>query len=52
MSHLLQPDAESHEEILQYSVDQTLPTFKKGDDVVRWWASVFEPENIQACPKL
>ncbi|XP_051512226.1 uncharacterized protein LOC127416743 [Myxocyprinus asiaticus] len=42
MSHMLPPDAATHQEILQYSVDQTLPTFKEGDDVVTWWVSVFE----------
>ncbi|KAJ8346615.1 hypothetical protein SKAU_G00280160 [Synaphobranchus kaupii] len=42
MSHLLPPDADTHQEILQYSVDHTLPTFKEGDDVVRLWSSVFE----------
>ncbi|KAL6472858.1 hypothetical protein MHYP_G00190460 [Metynnis hypsauchen] len=26
----------------QHNVDQGLPTFKDGDDIVRWWASVFE----------
>ncbi|GAA6081357.1 uncharacterized protein LOC116222886 [Tachysurus ichikawai] len=30
------------QEILHYSVDQALPTFTDGDDIVSWWASVFE----------
>ncbi|KAK9541956.1 hypothetical protein VZT92_001966 [Zoarces viviparus] len=41
MSHLLPPEADTHQEILQYNVDQTLPTFKEGEDVVKWWSSVF-----------
>ncbi|XP_051545988.1 uncharacterized protein LOC127436096 [Myxocyprinus asiaticus] len=42
ISHILPPDADTHQEILQYSVDQTLPTFKEGDEAVTWWVSVFE----------
>lgn len=39
MDHLL-PDVDTHQEILQYNVDQSLPSFQDGDDVVRWWACV------------
>ena len=39
MNHLL-PDVDTHQEILQYNVDQSLPSFQDGDDVVRWWACV------------
>ncbi|KAI9547193.1 hypothetical protein NQZ68_020014 [Dissostichus eleginoides] len=46
MSYQLPPDADTHQEILQYSVNQTLPTFREGDDVVSWWASVFEMGKI------
>ncbi|GAA6098724.1 uncharacterized protein LOC116222886, partial [Tachysurus ichikawai] len=42
LSHMLPPDADTHQEILHYSVDQELPTFTDGDDIVSWWASVFE----------
>ena len=45
MSHLLPPDADTHQEILLYREHRTLPTFKTGDDVVIWWASVFEMER-------
>ena len=42
MGHLLPPDADTHQEILRYNVDQTLPSYQDGEDVVKWWASVFD----------
>lgn len=39
MDHLL-PDVDTHQAILQYNLDQSLPSFQDGDDVVRWWACV------------
>ena len=42
MGHLLPPDADTHQEILRYNVDQTLPSFQNGDGVVKCWGSVFD----------
>ncbi|GAA6086813.1 uncharacterized protein LOC116222886, partial [Tachysurus ichikawai] len=34
LSHMLPPDADTHQEILHYSADQALPTFTDGDGSV------------------
>lgn len=43
--------AGTHQEILHYSVDQTLPTFTDVDDIVTLPQSL-KQENIQASAKL
>lgn len=48
LGHLLPPDADTHLEILQYDVDNTLPSF---EDAVKWWASVFDKGKYPALCK-
>lgn len=47
-SHLLPGDADGEREVLQYNVDQALPKFEEGGDVVQWWAAVFKKEKYPA----
>ncbi|XP_055031854.2 uncharacterized protein [Misgurnus anguillicaudatus] len=42
LNQFLPADVDVQQEVLQYGVDQSLPTFREGDDAVSWWAAVFE----------
>lgn len=48
MGHLLPPDADTDQEILRFNVDQALPSFQNGEDVVKWWAVVFNTGKYPA----
>ncbi|KAK5859308.1 hypothetical protein PBY51_003385 [Eleginops maclovinus] len=48
MGHLLPPDADTDQEILRFNVDQALPSFQHGEDVVKWWAVVFNTGKYPA----
>lgn len=36
LNQFLPADVDVQQEVLQYGVDQSLPTFKEGDDAVSW----------------
>lgn len=42
LGHLLPAGSDTHQEILRYNVDLSLPSFKNGDCLVEWWGHVFE----------
>ena len=48
MGHFLPGEGDSHQEVLQYGVDQTLPAFQEGDNSVSWWAAVFDTGRYPA----
>lgn len=48
MSHLLPCNIDTDREILRYNVDQALPSYEEGGDVVQWWACVFKTEKYPA----
>lgn len=48
MSHLLPCDIDADQDILRYNVDQALPSFEEGGDVVQWWACVFKTGKYPA----
>ncbi|CAL8239609.1 unnamed protein product [Gadus morhua 'NCC'] len=41
-TQFLPADGDVQQEVLQYGVDQSLQTFREGDDAVSWCAAVFE----------
>ncbi|KAL6478662.1 hypothetical protein MHYP_G00120950 [Metynnis hypsauchen] len=41
LNHLLPEDQDLSRELVQFSVDLTLPRYKEGDGMVDWWGHVF-----------
>lgn len=42
LRHLLPEDQDLPRELVQFSVDLTLPRYKEGDGIVEWWGHVFD----------
>ena len=42
LKHLLPEDKDIHREIVQFTIDRSLPTFTEGESMVEWWGQVFE----------
>lgn len=42
MSHLVPPHYDVPLEVVKFNVDSTLPMYNDGDDMVTWWAKVFD----------
>lgn len=49
LGHLLPADKDIHQELVRYSVDVSLPSFKEGESMVEWWGHVFDkPDKYPA----
>ncbi|XP_060760334.1 NLR family CARD domain-containing protein 3-like isoform X6 [Neoarius graeffei] len=42
LGHLLPADQDIQRELVQFSVDLTIPSFKEGESIVEWWGHVFD----------
>ncbi len=42
LKHLLPADQDIQRELVRFSVDLTLPSFKEGESMVEWWGHVFD----------
>lgn len=52
LQHFTDPESDVHLEIMGYSVSPDLASFSEGEDIVTWWAKVFNSQKFPALSKV